>query len=302
MMLRQWLRRAASSSTFASVASPVSASAGTSARAAPPQVSQIQVGLPPLVALHRVRRAVANAPPGVPAHAHAAASAIWAGAEDLADAVRRGGKRARENAGMSSEAESQRKTSSLASVSDSDGSHTAAESNSALVAAPVSQDSNASAGAAVKLPRLRGAALRLSRAAPLATPPAVAGADPALVEAAPELTARLFAVVNLGATQYKVTAGDVICAERLPSAVVGSVLRLSDVALVGSRERTLVGRPLVPGAAVRVAVEEQARDRKVIVFKKRRRKRYQKTQGHRRHVTRLRVLDVELPPGGLEAF
>ena len=97
------------------------------------------------------------------------------------------------------------------------------------------------------------------------------------------------------------TAGDVITAEKLPGAAVGSMLTLTSVALVGSRAATVLGRPTVPGAAVRVAVEEQTRDKKIIVFKKHRRKRYQKTRGHRRDVTRLRVLDVELP-GGIEAY
>ena len=55
------------------------------------------------------------------------------------------------------------------------------------------------------------------------------------------------------------------------------------------------GRPTVPGAHVRVVVEEQALDRKVLVFKKRRRKRYRKTIGHRRKITRVRISEISLP-------
>jgi ribosomal protein L21 len=121
------------------------------------------------------------------------------------------------------------------------------------------------------------------------------GALPEYTEIQPNISQRLFAVVGLGSTQYKVTPGDMINAEYIPSAHVGSVLELDNVHLVGSRFKTIIGRPVVSGTIVRVAVEEQTRDRKIIVFKKNRRKRYQKTQGHRRLLTRLRVLSIDLP-------
>jgi large subunit ribosomal protein L21 len=100
-------------------------------------------------------------------------------------------------------------------------------------------------------------------------------------------------VVALGGTQYKVTPGDLINAEHVRGSEVGTELMLRRVLAVGSAGTTVLGRPTVPGAVVRVAVEEHALDRKVIVFKKKRRKRYQRTRGHRRLVTRLRVLAVE---------
>jgi ribosomal protein L21 len=101
----------------------------------------------------------------------------------------------------------------------------------------------------------------------------------------------LFAVVNLGGRQYKVCEGDIIVAERLNSAPIATCLTLP-VALLGSRSRTVIGRPTVPGVHVLATVEEHARGSKVIVFKKKRRKRYQRTQGHRRDVTRLRVTAI----------
>lgn len=103
---------------------------------------------------------------------------------------------------------------------------------------------------------------------------------------------RSFAVIGLGGTQYKVTPGDVINAERIKGVEVGQTLTLTDVRVVGTAARTVLGRPTVPGAAVRCVVEEHALDRKVVVYKKRRRKRYQRTAGHRRMVTRLRVQEV----------
>lgn len=104
---------------------------------------------------------------------------------------------------------------------------------------------------------------------------------------------RLFAVVALGGTQYKVTPGDVVNAEYIPGAQVGSELVLRSVLALCSATRSVLGRPTVPGAAVRVAVEEVTLDRKVVIFKKKRRKRYQRLRGHRRRVTRLRVVGIE---------
>lgn len=67
----------------------------------------------------------------------------------------------------------------------------------------------------------------------------------------------------------------------------------AQVLLVGSRHKTVVGRPVVPDASVTALVEEQTLDAKVLVFKKKRRKGYKKTQGHRRQITVLRVQGVE---------
>jgi large subunit ribosomal protein L21 len=62
---------------------------------------------------------------------------------------------------------------------------------------------------------------------------------------------------------------------------------------VGTPEMTRVGRPWVEGAKVRFEVEEQTKDAKVIVFKKKRRKGYKRKQGFRREITVLRVLGIE---------
>ncbi|CAM9267819.1 unnamed protein product [Ectocarpus sp. 12 AP-2014] len=110
-------------------------------------------------------------------------------------------------------------------------------------------------------------------------PPVPAGCEPA------------FAVIRLGNTQHKVTKGDVIVAEKLVGDI-GTTLESADVLLVGRRESTVVGRPTVPGATVKLFVEEQTRDKKLIVFKKRRRKGSKTTQGHRREVTLLRVVEI----------
>ena len=117
-------------------------------------------------------------------------------------------------------------------------------------------------------------------------------------DAAAAACGRLFAVIGLGGTQYKVTPGDIINAEHIRGAEVGATMAISDVLAVGSAGVSVLGRPVVPGALVRCVVEEQTLDRKVIVFKKKRRKRYQRTHGHRRMVTRLRVESIECGEAG----
>jgi large subunit ribosomal protein L21 len=103
----------------------------------------------------------------------------------------------------------------------------------------------------------------------------------------------LFVVVNVKGKQYKVSERDVINAEHIPGVEVGALMRDVSVLVVAGQQRTLLGRPFVQGANVALRVEEHCLDRKVIVFKKRRRKRYQRTQGHRRMVTRLRVEKID---------
>ena len=98
----------------------------------------------------------------------------------------------------------------------------------------------------------------------------------------------------LGGSQYKVTANDLVCVEKLELAV-GATLAAPRVLLVGEAGATVIGSPLVEGAVVHATVEEQGAGEKVIVFKKRRRKGYRRWRGHRARLTLLRVSRIELP-------
>ncbi|XP_020577912.1 50S ribosomal protein L21, mitochondrial [Phalaenopsis equestris] len=91
----------------------------------------------------------------------------------------------------------------------------------------------------------------------------------------------VFAVVQIGSHQFKVSNGDSIFAERLKYCEVNDKLILSKVLMLGSRTETIIGRPILPDAAVHAVVEEHALDAKVIIFKKKRRKNYRRTKGHR---------------------
>mmetsp|Transcript_1545 Transcript_1545/g.2355 ORF Transcript_1545/g.2355 Transcript_1545/m.2355 type:complete len:89 (-) Transcript_1545:457-723(-) len=73
---------------------------------------------------------------------------------------------------------------------------------------------------------------------------------------------------------------------------VGKHLEFERVLLVGSADRTLVGRPNVTGASVTAMVEQHTKDKKLLIFKKKRRKNHKKSQGFRRHLTLLRIKDI----------
>ncbi|KAJ6823130.1 50S ribosomal protein L21, mitochondrial-like [Iris pallida] len=102
-----------------------------------------------------------------------------------------------------------------------------------------------------------------------------------------------FAVVQIGSHQFKVSNGDSIFTERLKFCDVNDKLILNKVLMLGSRAETIIGRPVLPDAAVHAVVEEHALDAKVIIFKKKRRKNYRRTKGHRQELTKLRITDIQ---------
>lgn len=98
----------------------------------------------------------------------------------------------------------------------------------------------------------------------------------------------MYAVVKTGGKQYKVAAGEKLKIEQIP-ADVGAEITLDQVLAVGAGDQLKVGAPLVSGAAVKATVISHGRHDKVKIFKMRRRKHYQKHQGHRQNYTELRI-------------
>lgn len=106
----------------------------------------------------------------------------------------------------------------------------------------------------------------------------------------------MFAVLKTGGKQYRVQAGDVLRVERL-AAEAGETIQFNDVLMLGG-DSTVVGAPLVAGAAVQATVIDQIKADKVIHFVKRRRKHSsQRTKGHRQKLTLVRITDI-LASGG----
>ncbi|BDA41760.1 probable 50S ribosomal protein L21 [Coccomyxa sp. Obi] len=98
--------------------------------------------------------------------------------------------------------------------------------------------------------------------------------------------------MELGPTQFKVSPGDVVVTEKIRGVDVNDKVKLDRVLMLGSRDETIIGRPLVPQATVSAVVEEQFQDAKVLIFKKRRRKNSRSLKGHRQDLTTLRIVEI----------
>jgi len=101
----------------------------------------------------------------------------------------------------------------------------------------------------------------------------------------------MYAVVKTGGKQYRVSKDDILKVERL-SGEAGDTVTLEEVLMVGEGADVTVGAPTVAGACVAAEIVEQTRDRKIIIFKKRRRQNYRRTKGHRQHRTVLKVTEI----------
>jgi large subunit ribosomal protein L21 len=103
--------------------------------------------------------------------------------------------------------------------------------------------------------------------------------------------ATMFAVIRTGGKQYRVMPNDVLKVEKL-EAEAGSTITFTDILAVGSDAGLTVGAPTVAGATVTATVVAQDRLDKIIIFKKRRRQNSRRKNGHRQHVTVLRVSEI----------
>jgi large subunit ribosomal protein L21 len=103
-----------------------------------------------------------------------------------------------------------------------------------------------------------------------------------------------YAIVEHGGKQYRVSPGDELLVERTVSGLAaGDALDFERVMLVSTNDSVKIGDPVVDGAKVRGQVVEPVRGEKIIVFKKKRRKGYKRTQGHRQDLYRVRVEAIE---------
>jgi len=104
----------------------------------------------------------------------------------------------------------------------------------------------------------------------------------------------MYAVIETGGKQYRVNEGDVVRVELLPNEL-GSEVAIDAVNLVATDDQVHVGTPNVEGAVVHAKVVEIGRARKVIAFKKKRRKGYRRKIGHRQHFTALKIERIVAP-------
>jgi len=98
----------------------------------------------------------------------------------------------------------------------------------------------------------------------------------------------MYAVIKTGGKQYRVSTGEKIKVEQI-AADVGQEIVLDHVLAVGNGAEIKIGTPLVSGASVKATVVAHGKHDKVRIFKMRRRKHYQKRQGHRQQFTELQI-------------
>src|SRR5271170_116761 len=106
----------------------------------------------------------------------------------------------------------------------------------------------------------------------------------------------MFAVIRTGGKQYRVTPNAVLKVERL-EAEPGATVTFTDVLALGGEGTLTLGAPTIAGASVTATVVAQDRLDKIIIFKKRRRQNSRRKNGHRQHVTVLRVAEISGPGG-----
>ena len=98
----------------------------------------------------------------------------------------------------------------------------------------------------------------------------------------------MYAVIKTGGKQYKVVAGEKLKIEQIP-ADVGQEITLDQVLALGAGDSIQFGQPFIAGATITATVLSQGRHDKVKIFKMRRRKHYQKRQGHRQNYTEVLI-------------
>ena len=101
----------------------------------------------------------------------------------------------------------------------------------------------------------------------------------------------MYSVIESGGFQHKITVGETLKLPKL-EANVGDVLTVSDVLLFSDGTSLEIGKPTVSGASVTMEVLSQGKDDKIIVFKRKKRKRYRRTQGHRQQFTEVLVTGI----------
>jgi large subunit ribosomal protein L21 len=102
----------------------------------------------------------------------------------------------------------------------------------------------------------------------------------------------MYAIIETQGRQHKVTEGQLLVVNRM-NAEEGAAINLDKVLLLESGDSVKVGSPYVDGANVTASVVEHKKGKKVIVFKKKRRKQYKRTKGHRQHLTVLKIDSIK---------
>lgn len=102
----------------------------------------------------------------------------------------------------------------------------------------------------------------------------------------------MYAVIRTGGKQYRVAQGDIVKVEKLEGQI-GDKVDLSEILFIGGNGEAKIGTPTVAQAKVTAEIVDQSKAKKVIVFKKKRRKGYSRKRGHRQHLTTLKIVEIQ---------
>ncbi|HOE90615.1 MAG TPA: 50S ribosomal protein L21 [Candidatus Cloacimonadota bacterium] len=103
----------------------------------------------------------------------------------------------------------------------------------------------------------------------------------------------MFAIVDFKGFQYRIEKDATIKVSYLADKEIGSAVEMPNILLIQDNDKVTVGTPTVESAMITAEVIGHGRDKKVLVFKKKRRKGYRKTQGHRQYFTQLKITDIK---------
>ena len=101
----------------------------------------------------------------------------------------------------------------------------------------------------------------------------------------------MYAVIETGGKQHKVAEGEVLRIDKI-DVEVGDEVTFDKVMLIKADDAVTIGKPYVENASVTAEVVEQGKDKKIIVFKYKRKKNYQRKQGHRQQYTAVRITAI----------
>jgi large subunit ribosomal protein L21 len=100
------------------------------------------------------------------------------------------------------------------------------------------------------------------------------------------------AVISTQGKQFSVTEGDILFVDRYVGSSTGDVIEIKDVLVIGEGASAIIGAPVLSGASVGAKILENKRAKKVMIFKKKRRKGYQRKRGHRQELSVIKIEEI----------
>ncbi|MEO0511069.1 MAG: 50S ribosomal protein L21 [Verrucomicrobiota bacterium] len=100
------------------------------------------------------------------------------------------------------------------------------------------------------------------------------------------------ATIKTQGRQFTVSEGDVLKVNAYPGTAAGDTVDINEILMIGEGADARFGTPLVEGAAVKATVLENKKDKKIVVFKKKRRQGYKKRRGHRQHLSVIKIESI----------